>query len=316
METVVIVGSGLVGKSWAMLWASGGHQVRLYDVVPEALAAAPGQIKEILTLLEAKGQLRPSKLNVQQQLERISVYPDLKEALKGATYIQENTPEALEMKRNTFKLLDTLLNEVGNTTAIIGSSTSTIQGSLFTNGLSIEERSIVVHPVNPPYFVNLVELIPTPGTKPEVGAKLRGLMEGLGMKPVVLNKELPGFALNRIQYAILNECWRLVNDGVLSVADVDTVMKEGLAPRYVFMGPLETAQLNAHGFVDYCQRYGKGINSVSQTMQEIPLMSGESCAEIDRQLQSILPDAKLPERRAWRDENLARLASFKRDLGL
>lgn len=311
METVVIVGSGLVGKSWAMLYASAGHQVRLFDIVPEALAAAPGQIKEILLNLEAKGQLRPSKLNVNQQLELISVYPDLKEALKGATYIQENTPEVLEIKRKTFVELDSLLREVGNDTAIVGSSTSTLRGSLFTDGLSIQERSIVVHPVNPPYFVKLVELIPTPATKPEISQKLRELMETLGMKPVVLNKEVPGFALNRIQYAILNECWRLVTDGVLTVADVDTVMKEGLAPRYVFMGPLETAQLNAHGFVDYCSRYGNGINSVSQTMQEIPLMSAESCADIDRQLQEIVPDSTLPERRAWRDENLARLATFK-----
>lgn len=118
------------------------------------------------------------------------------------------------------------------------------------------------------------------------------------------------------RYAILNEVWRLVNGGVLSVADVDTVMRDGLAPRYVFMGPLETAQLNASGFVDYCERYGAGIYSVSETMQEIPRMSGESAKEIDRQLQELIPDEQLPQRRAWRDENLARLASFKRDLGL
>ena len=82
------------------------------------------------------------------------------------------------------------------------------------------------------------------------------------------------------------------------------------------MGPLETAHLNAEGFVDYCQRYGNGIYSVSETMQEIPKMTGESAAEIDRQLQGLIPNEQLVQRRAWRDENLARLASFKRDLDL
>ena len=72
-------------------------------------------------------------------------------------------------------------------------------------------------------------------------------MEELGQKPVSLSRELPGFALNRIQYAILNECWHLVKEGVLNVADIDTVMTDGLGPRYAFLGPLETAHLNAEG---------------------------------------------------------------------
>lgn len=94
------------------------------------------------------------------------------------------------------------------------------------------------------------------------------------------------------------------------------MMKEGLAPRYVFMGPLETAHLNAEGFKDYCQRYGQGIYDVSTTMTEIPKMTAESAVNIDKQLQEMVPNDKLPERRSWRDEKLAELASFKKDLGL
>lgn len=115
---------------------------------------------------------------------------------------------------------------------------------------------------------------------------------------------------------MLNECWRLVSSGILSAKDVDIVMKEGLAPRYVFMGPLETAHLNADGFKEYCGRYGQGIYDVSMTMGEVPLMTEESCKEIDRQLQVMVPMDKLPERRNWRDENLAELAAFKNKLGL
>jgi len=314
-ETVLIIGSGIVGKSWAMLFASAGHQVRLYDSYPEALAAAPKQINEQLKSLEAKGQLR-GKLSADEQIKLISYQNNLKVALQGVTYVQECTPERLEIKSGVFQELDRTLNEIGNTNAIIGSSTSTMLPSKFIGELSVTKRSVVVHPVNPPYFVRLVEIIPTPTTDPSVTAHVRQLLTSLGQKPIVMNKELPGFALNRVQYAILNEMWRLVNEGYLSVEDADTVMTEGLAPRYCFIGPLETAQLNAEGFVDYCERYGEAIHDVSMTQTEIPQMTPESSKEIDRQLQEKVKNKDLPQRRQWRDENLAQLATFKKNLGI
>lgn len=170
--------------------------------------------------------------------------------------------------------------------------------------------------VNPPYFVRLVEIVPNPNTDPSVTAHVRQLLNDLGQKPIVMNKELTGFALNRVQYAILNEYWRLVNGGYLSVEDADTVMTEGLAPRYCFIGPLETAQLNAEGFQDYCERYGEAIHNVSMTQTEIPRMTAEGAKEIDRQLQEKTVNSALPERRQWRDENLAQLASFKKNIGI
>lgn len=315
-EIVAIVGSGLVGKSWAMLFASGGHEVRLFDSIPEVLAGAPKFIHDKLHALEAKGQLKAHKLNATEQCKLITAATSLADAVNGATYIQECTPENFEWKVQIFESIDKALNEVGNTRAYIGSSTSTIMPSKFIANYGIKDRMLIAHPINPPYFVKLVELVPSEWTKPDVTTHVRALLTSLGMKPIVMNKELPGFALNRVQYAILNETWRLVTDGILSVEDADIVMKEGLAPRYVFLGPLETAHLNADGFKDYCKRYGQVINDVSQDMGGIPLMTEDSCQEIDRQLQDMVPNDKLPERRNWRDENLAELATFKEKLGL
>lgn len=170
--------------------------------------------------------------------------------------------------------------------------------------------------MNPPYFVRLVEIVPTPTTEVAVTSHVRDLLTSLGQKPIVMNKELPGFALNRVQYAILNEMWRLVNGGYLTVEDADTVMTEGLAPRYCFIGPLETAQLNADGFADYCERYGQAIYDVSLTQTDITKMTVEDCQEIDRQLQEQVANSQIPERRQWRDENLAQLAMFKKKLGI
>jgi len=319
METVAIIGSGIVGRSWAMLFASGGHTVRLFDVLPQALAAAPLEIQKGLIALEEKGQLKNStKLSAAEQFKLISVFYNLEDALHGATYIQECTPETLEMKTATFKELNRVLVSIGNTTAIVGSSSSTIQASKFASGLDISKRCLVVHPVNPPYFVRLVELSPSSETNPSVTEKVRNMLTSLGHKPIVLKKEVEGFALNRVQYAILNEMWRLVSEGILSVEDADLVMKEGLAPRYIFMGPLETAQLNANGFIDYCQRYADCIFTVSQSQLDIPKMCPDSHVgkEIDAGLQKVVPDSELGSRREWRDKNLALLSLFKTNLGL
>jgi len=115
----------------------------------------------------------------------------------------------------------------------------------------------------------------------------------------------------------LNATWNLVKDGILTVEDADTVMREGLAPRYIFMGPLETAQLNADGFLDYCQRYGETIHQVSMdSASTIPKFTAQGAAEIDEGLQALIPNSKLGERREWRDRNLAQLAQFKRKLSL
>jgi len=316
METVVIVGTGLVGKSWAMLFAAGGHEVRLYDAFPQALAVAPKQIEDQMRDLDSKGFLNKDKFSLEEQIKLIKPYPDLKTALVGATYIQESTPETMEMKRGVHEELDKLLQEIGNDKVIIGSSTSTLSPSVFQTGLSIEGRAVVAHPVNPPYFVGLVEVIPNCNTQPSVTQHVRKLLTSIGKKPVVMNKEVPGFALNRLQYAILNECWNLVSEGVLSAEDVDTVMKDGLAPRYNFLGPLETAHLNADGFKDYCSRYGKGIVTVSQSLAGIPTWTAEAAEEIDRQLQEKVPNSQLPEKRVWRDTKLAQLAAFKKNVGL
>jgi len=315
---VAIIGCGLVGKSWAMLFASGGHEVRLHDSFTNMIPAAVADVRQRLEALEESGNLKNAgKFSGKEQSALVSGYDDLAEALKGVTYIQECIPEDLALKRDIFTRLNHILAALGNADAIIGSSASTMPSSAFVKDLQIKSRSLVVHPVNPPYFVRLVELVPNPWTDSEVTKKVRKLMTSLGQKPIVMMKEVSGFALNRVQYAILNVTWNLVKDGILSVEDADLVTKEGLAPRYVFMGPLETAQLNADGFLDYCKKYGATIHGVSVDSQStIPLFTVEAAAEVDQGLQELVPDSEVPERRRWRDENLAHLAQFKGKLGL
>lgn len=134
-------------------------------------------------------------------------------------------------------------------------------------------------------------------------------------KPVTLTREVLGFATNRIQYAILNEVWHLVENDILTAQDVDTVMTEGLGLRYAFLGPLETAHLNADGIKDYMQRFGEEIWNVSETYEPTPHMKdGKTLEKLNKQCEEMVPKDKLVERRLQRDEFLTKLGQLKKKL--
>ncbi|XP_030742473.2 lambda-crystallin homolog [Echinops telfairi] len=241
---VVILGSGLIGRSWAMLFASGGLQVKLYDVEPQQVTSALESMRKEMELLEQSGALKGS-LGAQEQLSLISGCPDLQTAVEGAMHIQECVPENLELKQKTFALLDGIVDD----TVVLSSSTSCLLPSKLFAGLTHVKQCIVAHPVNPPYYVPLVELVPHPETDPATVDRTYALMKKIGQSPVRILKEIDGFALNRLQYAVISEAWRLVDEGAVSPGDVDLVMSDGLGMRYAFMGPLETMHLNADGKV-------------------------------------------------------------------
>ena len=305
MEKIAVVGAGLIGGAWAIVFARAGHAVTVWDPVPGAAEATLTTVRARLGDLSVAGLIEEAPGAV---AARISVAATMEACLEGAAHVQENGPERVEVKRETFARLDALAGPE----VVLASSTSGIPASAFTEGLAGRARCLVAHPVNPPYLVPLVELVGAPWTDPAAVARTRSLMERVGQVPVTAHKETRGFVLNRLQAALVAEAFRLVRDGVMSVEDVDACVKEGLGLRWSFMGPFETIDLNAPGGVaDYAARFGPLMGGITEEQTPF-LYDAETVATVDAARRTRLAREEIGERSAWRDRRLMALAAHKK----
>ena len=302
MSRVAIVGSGLIGRAWAVVFARGGFDVALYDTTSGVAGSARDLVVAALHELAHYGLA-----DAAAAIERVRVAASVSDALAGAALVQENLPEILELKREKFAELDRLAPP----DAILASSTSTIVASRFTERLEGRHRCLVAHPVNPPHLVPVVELVGAPWTAPEIIARAKAIYEQVEQVPIVVRREIDGFILNRLQAVLLSEAFRLVGDGYVSPQDLDKTLKDGLGLRWSFMGPFETIELNAPGGIpDYCGRYGPSLARLSAASPAI--YDGENLGRILAEWgRSRTPD-DVAARMRWRDRRLAALKAHKR----
>eukprot|EP01114_Cavostelium_apophysatum_P019914 TRINITY_DN6544_c0_g1_i1.p1 TRINITY_DN6544_c0_g1~~TRINITY_DN6544_c0_g1_i1.p1 ORF type:complete len:327 (-),score=53.79 TRINITY_DN6544_c0_g1_i1:14-994(-) len=305
---VAIVGSGIVGRSWALVFARSGYEVRLFDQSPEVLQSALAWIEKVAQELSEVGLLRTSK-SAEEVRSRVQSFATLKGAVEGVIWIQECVPEVLELKKKAWEEIDAVVN---NANIVLASSTSAIPSSSFTSTLRNKNQCLVAHPVNPPHLIPLVELVPAPYTLEEVVLKARSIMEDVGQSPIIVKKEIDSFILNRLQGAVLNEAFKLVQDGYISPEDLDRTVKDGLGLRWSFMGPFETIDLNAPGGVrDYVARYGPNFHLLAQQQSEVRKWEGPVVETITEARRSVIPVDQLPERSKWRDWRLMGLMAHK-----
>lgn len=306
-EKIAIVGTGLVGGGWAIVFARAGHEVAMFDAVAGAAERALDTIRGNIHDLASAGLLDEPPEAV---LGRLTVAGDLATAVAGAAYVQESVLERIDVKREVFARID----EVLGPEACVGSSSSGIPASAYTDHVRCRERCLVSHPINPPYLAAVVELVPAPWTAAATVARVRDLMERVGQAPVVLTREIEGFVLNRLQGVLLMEAWRLVEAGIATAADVDRTIAQGLGLRWSFMGPFETIDLNApQGVADYAARFGPLYRKIAAETTEHRAWDAALIARVEAERRAALPAAELDARRRWRDRRLMALAAHQRE---
>jgi 3-hydroxybutyryl-CoA dehydrogenase len=262
-KNVAVVGAGIMGHGFAQVFAAAGCIVTLCDLTPTILRRAVARISDNLdTFIEQRIIRKTSKLPI---LQRISTTTDLGDSVKSADFVLEAVPEVLKLKKKIFHQID--LAVPGH--AILASTTSGLSMTEISSATRHPERTIIAHGTNPPYIIPLVELVCGQKTSDQtVNATFRFLSD-LGMKPVLLKKEAPGFILNRLQFALFREALHCLQSGIATAADIDYVVRSGYGFRLPHLGPFATADF---GGVDTFSRIVSNLFPFLSAVKKSPAL--------------------------------------------
>ena len=227
IQRVAVIGTGVIGASWAALFLAKGLDVTATDVAPDAEKNLRSFVAAAWPALERLG------LSSAAAQANLRFEPDLARAVRDAALVQENGPERIDFKKKLYGELDELLPAQ----TIIASSSSGLTMSEIQSGCKTHpERCVIAHPFNPPHLVPLVEIVGGAKTSEETIECAAAFYTALGKRTVRLRKEVPGHVANRLQAALAREVYYLVAEGVVSVADVDTALSWGPGLRWGIMG--------------------------------------------------------------------------------
>jgi 3-hydroxyacyl-CoA dehydrogenase len=227
IRKVAIVGTGLIGASWAAQYLASGFDVMATDPAPNAEANLRKHVDEAWELLSVLG------LASGASRDRLTFTADMKEAVSKADFVQENVPERLLMKAKVFAQMD----EVAPPDSILASSASGITMDIIQSSCKHPERCVIGHPFNPPHVIPLVEVVGGAKTSEAVIERAMTFYASVGKKPIRLRKALPGHVGNRLQAALYREVLYLIQQGIVSVEDADIAVCYGPGLRWGAMGP-------------------------------------------------------------------------------
>jgi len=288
VHRIAIVGTGVIGASWAAYYLARGIDVVATDPGPQAEANLRKYVDDAWPLLTQVG------LSPGASRDRLTFSPDMNRALAEADWVQENAPERPDFKIKLFAQMD----EATPPNSIIASSSSGITMDVIQSGCKRPERCVIGHPFNPPHVVPLVEVVGGAKTSEATIERAMAFYAAVGKKPVRLHKALPGHVANRFQAALYKEVLYLVQQGVLSVADADVAVCYGPGIRWGVMGP----SLQWH--------VGGGQGGIQHFMEHlmdplVAMMKTLGTPEITPQLKQTVVDAVLKEAGGRSVEQLA-----------
>ncbi|WPB55749.1 3-hydroxyacyl-CoA dehydrogenase [Xylophilus sp. GOD-11R] len=306
-RVAAVIGGGSIGVAFALVLARAGWQVRVQDPSAERRRLVPAELRERCDMLLQRGLLNEP---VDALLARVETVDSVEVAAAGIALAIECAPERADVKKQVFTALDTF----APADAVLCSASSALPASAYCAELPGRGRCMVAHPGNPPYLIPVIELVPADFTDADALVRCRAIFASVGMKPVIVRKEIEGFLFNRLQGAVLREAYCLVRDGVASVEDIDTVMRDGLGLRWSFIGPFETVDLNTRGGIEsHAAKMGPAYERMGASRGQHDPWTPELVGKVATQRRELLPLEQWEQRVQWRDEQLMAMAQFRQE---
>ena len=284
MPRVAIIGTGVIGASWAALFAAHGYDVAASDPRADADATLRRDVEACWPSLVRQGLVVDAG-----SPDLVTVATSVTEAVDGASFVQENAPERLELKLDLYREIDA----VTDPDAVIASSSSGLMPTQLQQGCARHpERVLVGHPFNPPHLIPLVEVVGGEVTSDAAIEQAMATYAAIGKSPVRIRVELPGHVTNRLQAALWREAYWLVEQGVVSVADVDRAISSGPGLRWALLGPFATQHLSGGegGIAHVLEHLGPPMVEWWETMQSAewtPELRAAVVAGVDDELDGI-----------------------------
>jgi len=303
IKRVAIIGTGVIGASWAALFLAKGLDVSATDVAPGAEEHLRKYISDAWPALEQLGLAEGASR------DRLAFSADLETAVKSADLVQENGPERIEFKRELYEHLDNLLDAK----VIIASSSSGLTMSTIQSACSRHpERCVIGHPFNPPHLIPLVEIVGGVLTSENTIERTTAFYTSIGKKTIRLHKEVPGHVANRLQAALFREMVHLIAEGVVSVEDVDTAVSWGPGLRWGVMGPTMLFHLGGGdgGIAHFFEQFTGPMTAWWKVLGN-PVLSPEVCALISKGATEELHGRSLAELASERDQVLLGLLALR-----
>lgn len=303
VQSIGIIGTGVIGSSWAAFYASKGFKVKMYDIDPSLCRKGHRRSMDHIGTLRSTGLL--SEKAAEKAISIITTADDLSEAVEDVQLVQESIAENYETKQQVFKIMDAETSP----DVILASSSS---GLLITEIQKVTrhpERCLIAHPFNPPHLIPLVELVPGERTKDHTISEMKRFFEGLGKVPVVLKKEAPGHIANRLAAALWREATHIVLRGIASVEDVDRALFAGPGIRWAFMGQHLIYHLGGGegGMEHFLDNYSSAFEYWWNSMATWTSLPAEGKSVLVEGIREELKGKSLEEVTRWRDEKLIRL---------
>ncbi len=302
---IAVVGTGVIGASWAAQFLAYGHDVVATDPAPGAEERLRADVAAHWPVLEPVAGASP---------DRLTFTADPAAAAAEADFVQENGPEREDVQHALYAALD----EAARPDVVLASSSSGMLPTVIARGCPRHpERVVIGHPFNPPHLIPLVEVVPGEKTDEETVERALAFYTAVGKKPIRLRQELPGHVANRLQAALWQEAYSLVERGVATVADIDTAISHGPGLRWAVIGPFLTQHLSGGpgGIAHNLEHLGPPIEAWWRDLGQVtitPELIAKLAAGVDDELAGVDPAELI----ARRDAVLTALLAAKARTGL